>query len=128
MLFSTRPQMDSRRRVLNASHKQQYIRINIEDDVDNIQASDETTEIDTSQNEQNHTEEPTLRRSTRTCMPPDYYGTYVNVAENVIEPAMVNEALTGDKREKWKEAMEAEFASLKSNEVWELVRPPKEAQ
>ena len=61
----------------NASHKQQYIRINIEDDVDNIQASDETTEIDTSQNEQNHTEEPTLRMSTRTHMPPDYYGTYV---------------------------------------------------
>ena len=69
--------MDSRRRVRNASHKQQYIRINIEDDVDNIQASDETTEIDTSQNEQNHTEEPTLRMSTRTHMPPDYYGTYV---------------------------------------------------
>ena len=109
----------------NASHKQQYIRINIEDDVDNIQASDETTETDTSQNEQKHTEEPTLRRSTR--MPPDYYKTYVNVAENVMEPTTVNKALTGDEREKWKEAMEAEFASLKSNKVWELVRPPKEA-
>ena len=84
----------------NASQKQQYIRINIEDDVDNIQASDKTMKIDPSQNEQNHTEEPTLRMSTRTRMPPDYYETYVNVAENAMEPTTINEALTEDKKEK----------------------------
>ena len=31
-------------------------------------------------------------------------------------------------KEKWKEAMEAEFQSLQTNKVWDLVTPPKDCK
>jgi hypothetical protein len=38
------------------------------------------------------------------------------------------EALSGHIREKWKEAMDTEYHSLVSNDVWELVHLPKDAR
>ena len=113
----------------NASYKEQpCVRIDLEGEVDDDQGSNENTEVQQSQSEQveSSTVEPTLRRSTRTRQPPDYYRTYVNVAGNVVaEPLTVKQALGGEDKEKWREAMEAEFSSLKKNEVWELEEPPK---
>ena len=65
----------------NASSKDQpCVRIDLEGEVDDDQGSNENTKVQQSQSEQveSSTVEPTLRRSTRTRQPPDYYGTYVN--------------------------------------------------
>ena len=47
-------------------------------------------------------------------------------AENE-EPQSLKEALGGNNSKKWKEALDAEYSSLISNETWELVPPPKDA-
>ena len=70
--------------------------------------------------------EPVIRRSSRSRNPPDRYGVYVNLTEMEKEPTSVAEALAGSNKDKWKSAMDAEFNSLKSNDVWELVDPPKD--
>lgn len=45
----------------------------------------------------------------------------------MVESVTVEEALSSVDKEKWKSAMEAEFRSLQSNKVWELVETPKDA-
>ena len=69
-----------------------------------------------------------MRRSTRERKRPDFYGTYVNATDSLVEPVTVEEALSSVDKEKWKSAMEAEFKSLQSNEVWKLVETPKDAR
>ena len=67
------------------------------------------------------------RQSTRIRRPPDFYGTYVNVAEHQSEPQRVRDALDGPEKLKWKEAMEADLSCSKSNDVWDLVKQPSDA-
>ena len=68
-----------------------------------------------------------LKRSSRERRRPDFYGTYVNATDSVVESVTVEEALSSVDKKKWKSAMEAEFRFLRSNEVWELVETPKDA-
>uniref|UniRef100_A0A1X7VWV5 Reverse transcriptase Ty1/copia-type domain-containing protein n=1 Tax=Amphimedon queenslandica TaxID=400682 RepID=A0A1X7VWV5_AMPQE len=68
---------------------------------------------------------PTCRRSTRKRKRPDYYGVYINLTE-VEEPTTVSKALTGNNKRQWKSAMDAEYRSLMSNDVWELTEPPED--
>ena len=59
-------------------------------------------------------------RPKRVRRAPNFYGEWVNT-----EPSSVKEALTGEEKEKWREAMEVEMESIKRNNVWELVELPK---
>ena len=115
--------------------QQVYVQIELEVEDDSQVPVESPSTMNNELNEHNEeitehsvTEEPGLRRSGRERRYPDRYGTYVNVADHAIEPATVEEALNGVDKDKWKEAMEAEFKSLKSNDVWELVDPPKNAR
>ena len=75
----------------------------------------------------NNTIEPVLRRSGRERRQPDFYGVEANtVGELKNEPANIEEALQSPKRDKWMNAMEQEMKSLEENEVWELVKLPKD--
>ena len=68
--------------------------------------------------------EPVLRRSARERQPPDYYGVRVNVASEASnEPTSMTEALA---RAKWMDAMNKEMDSLHMNDVWDLVKLPKD--
>lgn len=68
------------------------------------------------------------RRSTREHRVPDRYGEWINQASHIKEPQTVDEALTCSNREKWKEAMDEEYTSLMSNDIWELVELPKDGK
>ena len=46
----------------------------------------------------------------------------------VTEPVTVEDALKRQDSGKWKDAMQAEYESLTSNHVWELVKPPKDCK
>ena len=70
--------------------------------------------------------EPTVRRSQRETKGPDYYGERVYTATSIREPISVEEAMNCSEKNNWKEAMEVEFQSLKANQVWDLVSPPKD--
>ena len=52
----------------------------------------------------------------------------VNTAKTVSKPTTVEEAMSCSEKDKWKEAMEAEFQSLQNNQVWYLVTPPKDCK
>ena len=67
----------------------------------------------------------TVRRSQRETRRLDFYGESVNTARIVSEPTTVEEAMSCPEKKNWKEAMDAEFQSLQTNEVWDLVTPPK---
>ena len=43
------------------------------------------------------------------------------------EPQSLKEALGSNNSKEWKEALDDEYSSLISNEKWELVPPPKDA-
>ena len=80
---------------------------------------------DNEQGEQENNEtrqEPEIapRSSTREHRVPDCYGEWINQANHIKEPQTVDEALTCSNCEKWKEAMDEEYTSLMSNNVWEL--------
>ena len=69
----------------------------------------------------------TLRRSSRERRMPDYYGNRVTVADTSGDPKSWKEAaITSTDNEKWKIAMEKEMESLQANEVWDLVKLPKD--
>ena len=46
----------------------------------------------------------------------------------IIEPQTMEEALAGDHSEEWKQAADAEYASLLQNETWDLVELPSGRQ
>ena len=84
-----------------------------------IESSNEDEESDHNENEEQ-------LRPSRTRRAPDYYGEWVNLAENeTSEPKTVNEAMNSDEKEEWIRAMENEITSLKKHEVWELVELPE---
>ena len=71
--------------------------------------------------------EPVVRRSARERQHPDYYGVRVNVASEVLnEPTSMTEALASPERAKWMDAMDKEMDSLHLNDVWDLVKLPKD--
>ena len=71
--------------------------------------------------------EPVVRRSARERQHPDYYGVRVNVASEVLnEPTSMTEALASPERAKWMDAMDKEMDSLHMNDVWDLVKLPKD--
>ena len=72
--------------------------------------------------------ESTVRRSQRETRTPNFYGELVNSAKIISEPTTVEEALSCPEKKNWKEAMEDEFQSLKANQVWDLVTPPKDCK
>ncbi len=86
----------------DSTKEQSCIRIELESD--DVQETDEVTEIDQTQSSASERidsstveSHPILRRSTTIRQPPDYYGTYmyVNVAENAMaEPHTVKQAKT----------------------------------
>ena len=72
--------------------------------------------------------EPVLRRSARERQPPDFYGARVNIASEVLnEPTSMTEALASPERAKWMDAMDKEMDSLHMNDVWDLVKLPKDS-
>ena len=69
----------------------------------------------------NQTEKSTRNISSEECFTSESFA-----AENEDQQS-VKEALGGNNSEKWKETLDAEYSSLISNETWELVPPPKDA-
>ena len=68
---------------------------------------------------------PELRRSTRERKTPSFYGQeYSNICEVPKSPTSYQEAAAGPDKEKWEAAMKTEIASLKENDVWDLVELP----
>ena len=69
---------------------------------------------------------PEPRRSTRIRKQPDYYGQESsNVCEVPQSPISYKEATTRPDKKKWESAMETEMASLRENNVWDLVKLPE---
>ena len=67
-----------------------------------------------------NTPEPSLRRSPRDTRPPDYYSQQCNLTTE--EPKSAEDAL---KSQNWCDAMEAEIASLRQHDVWDLMELPQ---
>ena len=98
--------------------------------VDNLS---EDLEKQVNNDEGRHTEpeektEPPLRRSKRETRRPEFYGESINTAKYSSEPSSVTEAMSCSEHKNWKEAMEAEYQSLCTNQVWDLVPPPKDCK
>ena len=89
--------------------------------------NEESTEENCSEPEGGRTE-PTVRRSQRETRRPNFYGELVNTARTVSELTTVEEAMSCSENKNWQEAMEAEFQSLSTNQVWDLVTPPKDCK
>ena len=98
----------------------------VEIDLINDESCEEIVEDHPNTEPEDRVEDPTPRRSTRQRNRPDYFGVYVNLVEIGNEPTTVSEALAGGDKEKWKNAINCEYKCLISNEVWELVDPPKD--
>ena len=108
----------------------------VEDRVDkliveiNLPDNDNTEEmvIDNQEREESSENETVLRRSSRERRPPDYYGVRINTAqeEHYSEPITFEEVMTSPEKERWIEAMNKEMASIKANDVYDLVELPKD--
>ena len=72
----------------------------------------------TSTNEREEGETQVNYRPKSVRRAPNFYGEWVNTA--ITETSSVKEALTGEEKEKWMEAMGVEMESIKRNNVWEL--------
>ena len=71
--------------------------------------------------------ESEVRRSARERRPLDFYSTHVNMASEASnEPASMKEAIESPDKEKWTDAIQKEMDSLYENEVWDLVKLPKD--
>ena len=67
-----------------------------------------------------------LRRSTRNKQEPDRYSHHLTLlSTEQQDPSSVAEAKSSSDKAKWARAMEKEMESLRSNDVWELVEPPR---
>ena len=73
--------------------------------------------------------EPEIRRSNREIHCPDRYGVWIyNVNEQEREPMTVKEALDSSEKDKWRYAMQKEIESMHTNDVWDLVKLPRDRQ
>ncbi len=67
------------------------------------------------------------RRSSRETKRPDYYGVRLyTVLELKKEPETVADTLKSSDKAHWKVAMQKEMDSIHSNDVWDLVKLPKD--
>ena len=68
-----------------------------------------------------------LRKSTRNKQKHDWYSHNLTLlSSEEQDPSSVDEAKLSSDKDKWEKAMEKEIESLRSNEVWELVEPPRD--
>ena len=84
---------------------------------------EETNDDDQGTSDQVATE---LRRSTRTCSTPEWYGNpilEIMLLDNG-EPSNYEEAMAGPDSNKWLEAMKSEIESMYENKVWTLTDLP----
>ncbi|CAG9138784.1 unnamed protein product [Plutella xylostella] len=66
--------------------------------------------------------ESNLRRSKRTIKKPQYLKDYeTNFLTTSVEPLTIEEALTSDAKENWKDAMKTEMDTLNENNTWTIV-------
>ena len=66
------------------------------------------------------------RRSGRVTRQPDRYKSYDMIPDELnAEPVNYNEALQDKDVELWKKAMKSKIESMYSNQVWNIVEPPK---
>lgn len=81
-------------------------------------------QINTDDTEQTETEaehSPRVSHRSTKGVPPERFQ-----ANLVVEPKTFSEALSSKMKQKWVQAMEEEFKSLKDNETWELCELPKD--
>lgn len=116
----------------NESNEGKGIMINDESNSNNTnELSNELIEVNNESTE--------LRRSRRDRRQPERYGQMnindvydedrlemgFNVSESIIkDPLTVEEALSSDRAEKWKDAMNVEFQQLMENKTWEVCELP----
>ena len=70
---------------------------------------------------------PPTRRSNQNRRTPDRYGVWVNITTDQYpdEPNNFSEALTSPEKDEWMNAMNKELLSLKTNDVFDLVKLPE---
>ena len=87
-----------------------------------------------SQPESSNETQPEPRRSERSRKPPTRYGRddfadkachFAHQAVKIEEPLTIEEALSSNYSKEWKEATDAEYASLLENHTWDLVELPE---
>ena len=87
-----------------------------------------------SQPESSNETQPEPRRSERSRKPPTRYGRddfadkachFAHQAVKIEEPLTIKEALSSNYSKEWKEATDAEYASLLENHTWDLVELPE---
>ena len=72
-------------------------------------------------------DEPSLRRSQRERKAPDRLGEWTCFSKDISSNNLsVEKALNGPESNKWHEAMQKEMLTLHRNNVWTLVKPPKD--
>ena len=73
--------------------------------------------------------ESPLRRMNRQSIPRSRFEiegeAFIDTLQDEEEPRNIKEALNCHAKENWKNAMEEEMESMKINQLWELVDPPK---
>ena len=74
--------------------------------------------------EEDPDDQPRAGRPMRQRRPPDRYGEWAMITDG-CDPKTYEEAMTTDKA-KWRDAMMMEMQSLKKNDVWNLVKLPKD--
>lgn len=67
------------------------------------QYEDEASETD--EQPAQELEEPTVRRSERQWQPPNFYGEWANITDDILEPTTLKQALTSPDKSKWQVAM-----------------------
>ena len=85
-------------------------------DIPDVEASSEETE---------EPEEPAHTRPQRLRRPPDRYGDWVFVSNELTDPETFEDALHSSEGELWKGAMKDEMDSMETNKVWDLVELPQ---
>lgn len=96
-----------------------------------VEETEQVVVVDDSSNEEGQQEEdrsPSTGyglRNKRDIKIPERYDDFVMLALHDDEPRTYKEAISSENSGKWKEAMNDEMASLRENDVWELVDLPQ---
>ena len=96
-----------------------------EEDSNQEPPQDDSTEADSTEEVETETQIP-QRTSSREIKRPDYYG--VRLYTVLKEPETVADALRSSDKTKWEVAMQKEMDSIHSNDVWDLVKLPKDCK
>jgi len=123
-------------------HARRYARRQAREEIEALTEQDEEHQEYMSNNEENlhsdfnsmelqekNFELQNLRDRNKLKKPSRYTDCYLAcTAMTVEEPQTYKEAISGDYAEHWKQAMEEEINSLRSNNTWSLVKIPKNAR